>query len=80
MLEDFLALHPLGRSWLDEIVDLAVSREGGEVSVADLVQALAAPGGRSAAERTAFTHSPGRAVPADPRASRRAGWRRPGAP
>jgi hypothetical protein len=52
MLEEFLALHPLERSWLDEIVDLALSRADGEVSVADLVQALAPPGGRPAVERS----------------------------
>ena len=51
MLEDFLALHPLERSWLDEIVDLALSRPQGEVTMASLVQALAPPGGREAVER-----------------------------
>jgi len=52
MLEDFLALHPLERSWLDEIVDLAVSRAEGKVTIADLVQALAPPGERTSVERT----------------------------
>jgi hypothetical protein len=52
MLEEFLALHPLERSWLDEIIDLALSRAGGEVSVADLVKALAPPGGRTTVERS----------------------------
>ncbi len=52
MLEDFLALHPLERSWLDEIVDFALSRPGGAVTVAGLVQALASPGGAAAVERT----------------------------
>lgn len=52
MLEDLLALHPLERSWLDEIVDLALGRPEGEVTVADLVQALAPPGARTSVERT----------------------------
>jgi hypothetical protein len=52
MLEEFLALHPLERSWLDEIVDVAVSRAEGEVTVADLVQALAPPRERTPVERT----------------------------
>jgi hypothetical protein len=52
MLEEFLALHPLERSWLDEIVDLAMSRRAGEVTVAGLVEALAPPGGRAPVERS----------------------------
>jgi hypothetical protein len=52
MLEDLLRLHPLERSWLDEIVDIAVSRAEGEVTVAVLVQALAPPGARTSVERT----------------------------
>jgi len=52
MLEDLLALHPLERSWLDEIVDLALGQTEGQVTVGELVQALAPSGGRTPAERT----------------------------
>jgi hypothetical protein len=52
MLEDLLALHPLERSWLDEIVDLALGRAEGQVTVGELVQALAPPGARTPVERT----------------------------
>jgi hypothetical protein len=52
MLEDLLALHPLERSWLDEIVDVAVGQSEGQVMVGDLVQAMAPSGGRTAIERT----------------------------
>jgi hypothetical protein len=52
MLENFLALHPLERSWLDEIVEIALGRPEGAVTVAALVQALAPPGGRTPIERT----------------------------
>jgi hypothetical protein len=52
MLEELLALHPLERTWLDEIVDLAESWAGGEVTVAELVEALAPPEARSSVERT----------------------------